>query len=131
MTPAEAKSIFVQERKLFARDFPRVARTEFVILAQSCSTKKCAFRDLAFAETGRTPRVSLLARALKLSISNVRGLIRHELGHVADERVDEPGREQRADDIAEWVSGRKIRYDARDVQTTGRGKYPRPRYLHR
>lgn len=130
MTPAEAKRIFVQERKLFSA-FPKVARTEFVILDQPCTTKKCAFRDLAFAETGRFPRVSLLARALKLSASNVRGLIRHELGHIADPNVDAPGREQRADDIAEWVSGQKIKYDARDVQTTGRGKYPRPKYLHR
>lgn len=73
----------------------------------------------------------MLTRALRLPEANVRGLIRHEFGHIVDPDPDARGREQRADDIAEWVTGRKIRYDAQDVQTTGRGRYPRPRYLHR
>ena len=131
MTPSDARRIFRRERDAFAFYFPHVARTKFIILNQQCTDgMHCKARDLAFAQID-PPSVSILRRALSLPIANLIGLIRHELGHVADERIHARGAEQRADDIAEYVTGHKIFYDTRDIQTVSRGKYPRPRYLHR
>lgn len=131
MTPAEAKRLFTRERSAFAKYFPWVKRTRIIILDQQCSSRRhCELRDLAFAEQS-PPSVSILKRALSLPRHNIIGLFRHELGHIADEHINSHGREQRADDIAEFVSGQRIRYDQHDIQTVGRGKYPRPTYLHR
>lgn len=121
----------MRERRRFARFFPHVAHTRFVLLDQPYTSPwNRRFRDLAFAEP-EIPRVSMLLRALDLPRANVQGLIRHELGHVADDNVDRRGKEQRADDIAEYVTGERINYDQDDIQTTARGKYPRPLHLHR
>jgi hypothetical protein len=61
----------------------------------------------------------------------VEGLLLHEIGHIADPTPDAPGAERRADRLAERASGRKVRYDVRDVETTGPGRWPRPRSLPR
>lgn len=131
VTPAAARRMFARERAKFARWYPWVAQAELVLLKRRCvESGRCALRDLAYA-TFIPLRVSLLERALKLPDANVRGLIRHELGHLSDRHVWRRGREQRADDLAEMITGVKIKYDVNDIQTTGRGIYPRPRYLHR
>ena len=72
------------------------------------------------------------------------GIIRHEIGHVMDLCVPEDALdhwataqgvqlpktvERRADAIAEAIWGQPLRYDADLVQTTGRGRAPRPRHL--
>lgn len=78
-----------------------------------------------------TFEVLLVRRALALPRANVVGLIRHELGHHADVDPAAPNLEQRADDMAEYVTGERIRYDRRNIQTVGPGRWPRPRNLHR
>lgn len=90
----------------------------------------CHFRNLAYADPDSLS-VVMVRRALSLPKENVVGLIRHELGHLSDERIEQARREQRADDIAEYVTGGRVNYDSRNVQTIGRGQYPRPRNLHR
>lgn len=131
MSPARAREVFAAERARFARVFPRAAKTQFVLLARACTDRRhCRFRDLAFAQP-EIPRVSMLRRTLQLPDENVVGLMRHELGHVVDRDVERPWREQRADDIAEWVTGEPVRYDRMNIQTVGRGRYPRPMHLHR
>lgn len=131
MTPRAAHRLFDRERARFARLFPQVRAARLVLLDRPCtSPQHCRWRDLAYA-TFEPPTVHLLRRALDLPVVNVRGLVRHELGHLADEEIDRPGREQRADDLAEQATGQVIAYDEHDVQTTGRGRYPRPRHLHR
>ena len=130
ITVARARAIFREERPRFAAVYPRAAKATLTIVDSECLGRgTCASRDLAecFTDTGE---VRLLRRALT-SVARVRGLLRHELAHAADARIRERGREQRADDIAERVTGERIYYDAEGVQTLQRGTYPRPRHLHR
>ena len=136
MDRAQLARIFRRERARFARRFPWIADVTLCVVDAPCQPgrRRCAVRDLAWAQWS-TPwnggTVSILARALHLPRRNVAGLIRHELGHLADPVEHRAGAEQRADDIAEMVCGRKIRYEGRhQIQTTGRGVYPRPRNLH-
>lgn len=131
MTRAGALALFARERARFARACPWVSGAALAIADRACtSPRHCRRRDLAYADVD-TGVVTLLARALALPRANVVALLRHELGHLCDPDVDRPGAEQRADDIAEAVAGRRVAYDAADVQTTGRGAYPRPGRLPR
>lgn len=131
MSPAQARRLFDYELVGFVAAFPRMKKTKFVLLNQRCTGPgHCRFRDLAFAEPD-VPRVTMLRRALDLPDENVRGLVLHELGHVADVHHGRHGGEQRADDIAEYVTGHRISYDGHNIQTTAPGRYPRPRNLHR
>jgi hypothetical protein len=131
VTRTELRALFRRERARFAAHYPWVTHASLLLVTGGCvEPGRCAYRDLAYADTDAL-EVVLLERALRLSRSNVLGLVRHELGHLSDALVDAPGREQRADDIAERVTGRRIAYDRRLVQTTGRGTYPRPKRLHR
>lgn len=78
-----------------------------------------------------TGKVEILHKVYKLPFENVLAIVRHELGHLADDDFNDPGAEQRADDIAQAATGEKIRYDSHDLQTVGKGRWPRPKYLHR
>lgn len=130
MTLAEFHDLFEQERAAFVATYPRCVQVKIVIHEGACPDRgPCAPRSFAFADWG-AQRITVASRLLMLRRENILGVIRHELGHIADPtpRVDHRA-EQRADDIAEYVTGRKIRYDANDVQTVGRGVYPRPAYL--
>jgi hypothetical protein len=131
VTPAQVGKLFNKERARFARVYPWVADADLVILPGYCTSgKKCHERDLAYAMS-KPMHVAIVRRLLDLPDRNVVGVIRHELGHLADKRLSDPGRERRADQIAEYVTGQRINYDANDIQTTGRGRSPRPGYLHR
>lgn len=132
MNIAQALRLFARERAAFAQSFPTEIRgVKLVIRDQRCSINgKCGLRDLAWADR-RDRTVNLLLRALSLPENRVVGLLRHELGHLADPWIDRPGAEQRADDIAEVVTGQRIRYDLDNIQTIGPGTYPRPLHLHR
>ena len=72
------------------------------------------------------------------------GVVRHEIGHVIDLCTDADALdawalsrgvtlaktvERRADDIACAIWGEPLRYDKDLVQTTGKGKHPRPSHL--
>lgn len=125
-TDARVAALFAAQRVLFARLWPGVAGARLTIVASRCPTgsRRCAKRDLAWMEGGD---VFILRRALALPLDNVLGLLAHELGHAADPTPDAPLSEQRADDLAERALGRRVRYDAGDVQTLGPGAWPRPK----
>jgi hypothetical protein len=54
----------------------------------------------------------------------------HELAHaVLSQAGEEDHSEQDADDLAEELFGHRISYDKDDVQTLGKGRYPRPDWL--
>jgi hypothetical protein len=127
-TAAQIRALFVRERARFARTFPAVAAAALAIDWSPRLGR--ARRAYAYATHDGTIVLSQRARALPLA--QLRGLLRHELGHLADRDWSRPGAEQRADDLAERATGQRIRY-ARDtlVQTTGPGIWPRPRRLHR
>ncbi len=122
--------LFATELERFTRACPWMPRKATLRVVQRPCTLPghCATRDLAYASDAT---VTLLARALALPRANVVGLVRHELGHIADPWPTERDAEQRADDIAEFVTGVRVRYDRQLVQTVGTGTYPRPRRLHR
>ncbi len=135
-TVAQLRAVFAAERRAFAATYPAVRTARLVIEWGPCMDKgACGQRDYAYAFKGRGPATVVLShRARTLPLANLRGILRHELGHVADfasPHWRKPGAEQRADDLAERATGQKIRYDAHDVQTTGPGTYPRPRHLPR
>ncbi len=128
------RRIFRIELARFVRVFPDLAGTTLVIKQTRCMGEHCGFRDLAYQQGSILEGPSVItvnARLARFPIANVRGVIRHELGHACDDRIESPRAEQRADDIAEIVTGQKIRYDKDLVQTVGIGSWPRPRNLHR
>ena len=131
----ELLAMFLRERQSFAQVFPfaRVATARLVIVESRCPNPPCAERDYACAESAgeSVPGViTMTRRVLALPRSNVVGLIRHELGHLADRSI-RGGAEQRADDLAERATGVRVRYDRRDLQTThNSGRWPRPKHLH-
>lgn len=120
--------MFRRLRARFAARYPSVATVRLLLVDRVCpSGSACAARDLGWYDGD----VHLLVRALRRSRATVEGLLLHELGHAADRRRWQAGSEQRADDIAEAVTGKRIRYGRTTrVQTTGPGLYPRPLDLH-
>ena len=128
MTLVDLGHLFFGMKGAFARRFPEVRGATLTVVPTRCPTSgRCASRDLAWMEGGH---VFILRRALRRSDDVVAGLLADERGHAVDARVHEPGSEQRADDLAELVLGRKVRYDRNNVQTLGRGTWPRPSHLH-
>lgn len=131
MTQREAERLFKSLRTKFARTFPRILKATFRIANRRCvSDTHCRDRDLAYA-IHEDMSITFLKRALDLPKDNVAGLMLHELGHLCDINIENSGREQRADDLAEIATGTAVRYDESDIQTVSkRGKYPRPLNLH-
>lgn len=132
LTEGDLHSIFKTERARFAKVFPRVAEASLVVIDRECPRGYgCALRDYARCDVVSL-QIEFSRRGIKeLTRANLIGILRHELGHLADPIVTKLGAEQRADDIAAYVTGERIYYDENDVQTLRHGKYPRPRYLHR
>jgi Peptidase family M48 len=132
VTPAQLARLFAKERDRFAAWYPRVRNAELVILPGPCPEGiRCKERSVAYA-VPQPMHIAVVRRLLEMPRENVVAVIRHEFGHLADKHLSYPGREQRADDIAEQVAGHKIRYDKNDIQTTSpNGRYPRPPYLHK
>lgn len=132
MNKTAARALFVRERAHMARSFPWVANAKLLFVEGDCPQgRTCKRRDFATTQIA-TSEVRLATRALTWPAANVRGLILHELGHVADLNVREPGAEQRADDLVEQATGVLVRYDSEDIQTVAKsGVYPRPKHLPR
>lgn len=130
MTRTDFRHLFENERAAFLEEFPAMPFVGLRITEEACPHPPCEHRDFASYDV-EDHVVTFTERVLSLPIENVVGLIRHELGHAADEKIDEFGAEQRADDLAERATGERIYYDPHDVQTIAPGRYPRPTYLHR
>ena len=125
MTPRRARALFNVEAHRFRAAFPTMPPVRFRIAARHFLPNPAA-RDLAWFDNG----VIVLTRAaLARSEATVRGILRHELGHAADARIDAPGSEARADRLAGQASG-PVNYDREGLQTTGKGT-ARPGWLHR
>lgn len=102
-------------------------------------------RQYAYCKSGpEGTEIAFASRAADLPLSNLRGLMAHELGHALDFRYSEEelrrrlgpleldaGAERRADQLAEAALGTRILYDRRDVQCVGcrTGTSPRPAHL--
>jgi hypothetical protein len=130
----DLNKLFADEVARFAAVFPACADTRWCFTPLPYTLPgKIAYRDVAYAEVDRVPRVVVFhPKILGRRTVNVVAVIRHELGHICDPWVmSEPlNREQRADNIAEHVTGQRIYYDHNDMQTLEVGQYPRPAHLH-
>lgn len=128
MTPKRAKSIFAAELISFAARYPRAKGCRLAIRAKHFLPHPEP-RDLAWYDPA-AHMVTLTRAALERSNGCILGIIRHELGHAADPKVDiDRGCEIRADRIALDVTGTPIRYTADGVQHATHGVVGRPRWL--
>lgn len=128
-TREQVQAMFLAERKKFARRFPWCKGARLVIHKRQCSPgSRGAYRDVAWAEQDRLV-VNVIERFLDLQTGQILGVLRHELGHLAD-RSDAPGAEARADALAKAVTGEPICYDEDELQNIYEGKAVRPRHLH-
>ena len=130
MNQTQLANLFRAELILWQEAFGARFKPGLGVFSEPCSPgSKCGYRDVAYADlTTRT--VWLSTRALTWGRKRLLGLIRHELGHLADPTPSKAGAEKRADAIAFRVTGVPIRYDRRHVQTIGAGSLVRPPHLH-
>lgn len=133
----DLQALFFRERMAFAAQHPTpvVAFASLEIVDATCGpTGRCRARDVAWSIRGgeMVGRVYLLRRALRdLSWDNLVGVLRHELGHLADPSPSAPGAEARADEVAAKATGSPMRYDEGGVQTIRQDASPvRPPWLH-
>lgn len=128
MTSAAAKALFATELAAFATQYPRAKGCRLAIRAKHFLPNPEP-RDLAWYDPD-AHTVTLTRAALDRSNGCILGIIRHELGHAADPRVDvDRGCETRADRIALAVTGLPIRYTADGVQHATHGVVGRPSHL--
>lgn len=132
MKHRELATLFRAERARFARWYPSCSRAWLSLSDTPCPLPPCSSRDYGAANLD-TGEITFSFRVLLLPRANVVGLIRHELGHLADPTPNARNAERRADRIAGRVGGVPIRYDADLVQTIDQtAPYrARPASLHR
>jgi hypothetical protein len=121
--------MYATERAKFARLFPWVQNVRLVFLDRHFMENERP-RDIAWYERGE--RAIFVARkALReRSLNCIKGILRHELGHAADTRLDAPGCERRADRLAEVATGEPILYTEEGLQHATLGVPYRPDWLH-
>ena len=122
------RKMFEYERSVFCGIFPEVCDTELRFVDNHYKVNPIA-RDVAWYDIGEDC-VYLVRHALNRSVGCLRGVIRHELGHAADERINEPGAEARADQLAYIATGEPILYTEEGIQHTTEGRPGRPSWLH-
>lgn len=98
-------------------------------------------RNFAFFEWSPEIRFAFSPRIVNEPIHRQLGIFRHEVGHAVHYYLGreqlrqligeelESSDERLADQIAEWLYGEPIRYDAETVQSIHRGRTPRPSWL--
>ncbi len=129
MNEREAKKLFAAELRSFRSFFP-LAGVKFIIHKRENTPGCNKFRDMAWADPNENT-INICRRVLDLSYNTFLGLVRHEIGHLCDPFLGTSLCEQRADDIAELVTGNRISYSGpHRIQTIGDGEYPRPKTLH-
>lgn len=127
MKKEDVIAVFEKYRAMFSVYFP-VADSRLLFHAKHPEVDE--YRAVAWAIKEKKT-VNLLNRALELDKETIIGLIIHEIGHLCDPFVESEGREQRADDLAELITGHRISYTKPHLlQTICLGIYPRPQTLH-
>lgn len=133
VTAEEFTQVFRSEAALFGIVNPRAFDTRLEWMYGQCTLPDaCAVRDIAYSIPTEN-RIIINDRLLDRPRENWLGILHHEFAHVIDPTTYVPnsGGEQRADDIAERITGQRIYYDHQFVQTISpSGTYPRPKHLH-
>lgn len=129
-TERQLGRIWAAESRAFAAAFPHTAAVRLALTSRHhLPAAERTPRDLAwYMPAERT--IYLFTAALQRSPGHIRGLLRHELGHAADKRLDAPGCERRADRLAARATGAPIRYTAEGLQHATHGTPRRPDWLH-
>ena len=74
--------------------------------------------------------IYLSPKILAADEARIEGLLMHELAHVYMMKLGfHEHTELQTDQLAELIFEKRIYYDDNDIQTTKRGKHPRPSYL--
>lgn len=128
LTERAVARMFKEEREVFSKTFPDVLRVGLILIDQHFSHDERP-RDVAWFDE-RDSNIYLVRKALSRSLNCLRGVIRHELGHAVDERINEDGCERRADYLAELATGVPIRYTKEGLQHATHGEPYRPDWLH-
>ena len=135
----EIINIFNETKQEFLHFFPynlRIKNCKFQILYRKCiEGNSCSPRDLgATYYSKNSAKMVLVSRVMDLPIENIKGIIIHEFGHLADVWLDDKieGKEKRADLIGELVTGFRIYYDKSKIQTISKKEstFPRPKGIH-
>lgn len=117
--------IFDREVVRFAEQYPGVMGAELRVRPRRFSPgSRETFRDIAWCYP-TSMRVYMVRRSLTLHRENLVAIVRHELAHLCEPSWTEV----EADALAARIGRQPIRYDARGVQTVGKGG-PRPRGIH-
>jgi len=130
----EIQILFRDLRSRFSCVFPWIRHSSLFFTSDPYASKTFQYRDMAYAVCEYFPQYIMLStRILHFPFENILGTLLHEMGHLADLSCYQPGtgKEQLADDLAEYVTGYRIYYDGNDIQTVTPARYPRPLYLHR
>lgn len=132
MTEQQVKKVFADKLVVFRKYFPKQLVGVKLVVHDKQFTPGCnKFRDIAWADIN-LKTVNICRRVLNFSDNTIIGLLTHEISHLCDTAVESDNKEQRADDIAELVTGQRIKYSGPYMlQTIGEGVYPRPLGLHR
>lgn len=131
LSSKEVLRIFSRERSRFARYFGHISGATLQIVDRPCLVAGCELRSVADADVS-TGQIRIVNRLLGMGTGTVTGVLRHELGHLADSDISRDEAELRADAIALLVTGEPVRYNRRLIQTSdSTGIWPRPRSLHR
>jgi hypothetical protein len=120
--------LYEEERDRFSALFPGVLDVDLVFDKVHFFDKPTP-RDVAWYDSSDNC-IHLVKAALSRSLACLRGVLRHELGHAVDVRLNEPGAEARADRIALFVTGHPILYTEEGIQHTTHGRPGRPKWLH-
>ncbi len=131
MNRADVKRSFDKNLKSFGRyfDVSKIRlRFHSVHPEKECRSD---FRAVAWYDPNDLT-INLLNRALEFDEDTITGLLIHEIGHAVDGNLESEAREQRADDLAELCTGKRIFYAGpHKLQTVKSGEWPRPKSLHR
>jgi hypothetical protein len=120
--------IYRAERAKFAALCPDVLDVELVLVDRHFDPD-AGDRDIAWFEQSDNS-IYFVKRGLAKSLGHIVGILRHELGHAIDDRINEPGCERRADRLARKATGSPIRYTRDGLQHATHGVARRPGWLH-
>lgn len=128
MTKKEVQDLFKRNLRLFSVYFDT---GNLKLKFQEKHPETDEYRAVAWFDV-RDNTINILNRAVRdFHIDVITGLLIHEIGHAVDKNLDSSKVEQRADDLAELCTGKRISYtEDHFLQTVGAGIWPRPKSLH-
>ena len=103
-----------------------------LVLREGSAKEFPLFRDFAYTYQDNNDYIIVVAPKLnRQSQKRQEGIMLHELAHIVLLSRGYPNHsEKEADKLVREEWGIPIAYDSQDVQTTGKGTYPRPSHLH-